>query len=159
MLLYFDYSLPFGDFMAQLTDKTRNCTIPPQGVKPRDQQQNNKDFNSHQPVFRVRTNIEKGYSLLDGPWIYRVSPIKLDGQFGTRKPLATAHQYEQMKVDIKDAEKAIKKEGLEGKLRQYIVVIHVRVHFSLSNGKFPLTSAVLRPGSRGKLEETRRCSA
>lgn len=120
ILLYFKYTDAFGHFATRLQETTSNCIIPPPGVAA-PQQQPRHGPNSQEPIFRKRDNNDRGYSLLDGPWLYRMSHSG-DGKFEPWTPISCERQYLAM-VDTLKKEND-RNQGVEGKSQLYVLVQH-----------------------------------
>lgn len=126
--LFFEYKDNFACFLEQLQDTTRQCLIPPKIFQPvaegecaTSYVQQDCGFASYTAnqngteiyVFRQRGPNESGYTLLDGPWTYRIcEPQFRDGasklHYYPAKDLGNEAQFELMMAELRQCEKEIK---------------------------------------------------
>lgn len=129
--IYFKYSDPLPYFLEQLQDATIHSVIPStildtlaaEKIAEERQKQGqrgeieeefschhlHKDPESREPRFRERASNESGYTLQDGPWLYRLPEPGRDGSYGHGQPLAFKHQYDAMKNELRRRAKEVEK--------------------------------------------------
>jgi hypothetical protein len=136
--LFVNYNNSFERFLEMVQDATWNCIIPPPRMEAPKYQGFVFDENSQDPSFRPRSPTDKGYTLLDGPWIYRIGIRNVS--FGLKKPIACRKQYAAMMSEISEHNKKANqvKDGPE-----YVVMI---MHASISDFMV-LLNFLTSPGS------------
>jgi hypothetical protein len=122
--LYFNYNMPFFEFLKTLRDNTASCTIPPLAfcedvalyAEDRDLARTTATAPWVSPTSRrPRRPSEVGYTLNDGPWLYKPASKHKRAPL---KDLANEDDY----ADFLDS---LKSQGSKGEERSSVVMMHV----------------------------------